>query len=362
MKKKVAVGMSGGVDSSVAAYLLMEQGYDVVGVTMDFWHDDDDPADIYKNLIDASEAKAVCDCLGIEHYAINFTKEFRHDVEDVFAREYRHGRTPNPCIICNRHVKWGALLKWADLNDVEYVATGHYARLEIMPNGRIAVCRSASDAKDQTYVLYMLTQEQLKRTLFPIGEYEKTEIRKIAAKLDLPVAKKADSQDICFIDDGDYAKYLENKWNDEAKDDASITIPPEGDFVSAEGKVLGRHKGIHHYTIGQRKGLGISGEHPYFVCRIDTQNDTVTLGSDKDVWSDRLIADNVCYVGEENFDEDREYSARIRYSHKGAPCHIKTLDEGRIEVSFNEPVRAVTPGQAVVIYDKNVVMGGATII
>ncbi|MBO6214846.1 MAG: tRNA 2-thiouridine(34) synthase MnmA, partial [Lachnospiraceae bacterium] len=351
-KKTVAVGMSGGVDSSVAAYLLMQQGYEVVGITMDFWHNDK-PEDIYKNLSDAYEAKQVCDQLGIRHIPMNFTGEFKKYVEDVFAAEYRKGRTPNPCIVCNRFVKWEALLRRAGELGIDLVATGHYARIRQVETGRLAVTKARSDSKDQTYVLYKLTQEQLRRTLFPIGEYEKTEIRRIASELGLVIADKKDSQDICFIDDGDYAGYLERRWQGD--------VPPEGSFVSVDKKPLGRHKGIHHYTIGQRKGLGISGEHPYFVCGIDAESDTVILGEDKDVWGDSLEAEDVNMMGEETFDGERIYTARIRYSHKGCSCRVSLIGNDRIRVSFLEPVRAVTPGQAVVIYDGDYIVGGATI-
>ena len=356
-KGSVLVGMSGGVDSSVAAYLLMQQGYEVVGLTMDLWHNDEDPKDIYRNLSDAKEAKEVCDTLGIEHIAMNYTMPFRHSVEDHFAAEYRRGRTPNPCVVCNRHIKWEAMLKVADERGIEMVATGHYARIVRLENGRYSVARAAYDPKDQTYVLYGLTQDQLKRTILPIGEYDKPSIREIAKEAHLTVASKADSQDICFIDDGDYAGYLERKWSEES----AGTIPPEGDFISTDGRVLGRHRGIHHYTIGQRKGLGISGEHPYFVCSINPDNDTVVLGKDEDVFCDKLIASDVNYLSCESFDPEKIYQGRIRYSHRGSDCRIRTLDDGRIEADFLSPVRAVTGGQAFVIYDKDVVVGGATI-
>ncbi len=350
--KKVIVGMSGGVDSSVAAYLLKEQGYDVIGVTYDFWHDDDDPNDIYRNLIDASDAKKVADVIGIPHYAVNYTKQFRKHVESLFIQEYLHARTPNPCVTCNKFIKWTAMLESAREFDAQYVATGHYARITCLSNGRYAIKNSETAAKDQTYVLYNLTQEQLKRTLLPIGDFYKEDIRKIALEQGLPVAQKAESQDICFIDDGDYAGYIKRTWGGE--------LPPEGNFVSTSGGILGRHKGYIHYTIGQRKGLGIAMGHPVFVTEIRPETNEVVIGEPEDVFTNELYADQLNFMGLEDITEVR-LLAKIRYSHKGTMCTVTRIDDDRIHVVFDEKVRAVTPGQAVVFYDGDYVALGGTI-
>ena len=250
--EKVVVGMSGGVDSSVAAYLLKEQGYDVIGVTMQIWQEEDS-CSIEENggccgLSAVEDARRVAASLGIPYYVMNFKREFKESVIDYFTAEYLAGRTPNPCIACNRYVKWEALLNRSMAIGADYIATGHYARVEQLQNGRYAIRRSASLAKDQTYALYRLTQEQLRHTLMPVGSYTKEQIRELAEKLGLPVAGKRDSQEICFIPDKDYAGFIERY--------TGIRMP-EGNFVTEQGEILGRHKGITHYTIGQRRGLGL---------------------------------------------------------------------------------------------------------
>ena len=284
MGKKVVVGMSGGVDSSVAAFLLKEQGYEVIGVTMQIWLEEDDQT-VEENggccgLSAVEDARRVAGTLGIPYYVMNFRREFKEHVIDYFVQEYRNGRTPNPCIACNRFVKWEALLDRSLKIGADYIATGHYARVEQLPNGRFAIRNSVTAAKDQTYALYNLTQEQLSRTLMPVGDHTKEEIREIAERIGLPVAQKKDSMEICFIPDHDYAAFIEKtaKW-----------VPPAGNFVDQDGTILGRHRGITHYTVGQRKGLNLSMGRPVFVTEIRPETNEVVIGDERQVFSDSLV-------------------------------------------------------------------------
>lgn len=351
--------MSGGVDSSVAAWLLKEQGYDVIGVTMQIWQDDYTPMEAEESggccgLSAVEDARRVAWSLGIPYYVMNFRREFKENVMDYFVKEYLCGRTPNPCIACNRYVKWEALLNRSLQIGADYIATGHYARIEKLPNGRYAVKKSVTAAKDQTYALYNLTQEQLGRTLMPVGEYTKDEIRQIAKEQGLLVANKKDSQEICFIPDNDYAGFIER---------TAESVPGAGDFVDKYGNVIGRHKGITHYTVGQRKGLNLAMGHPVFVTKIRPETNQVVIGESGDVFSDRLICGNVNWMGIGGLDgKERALTAEIRYSHKGAPCIVRELPDGRVECRFETPQRAITPGQAVVFYEDDYVAGGGTIL
>ena len=356
-KGRVVVGMSGGVDSSVAAYLLKEAGYDVIGVTMQIWQDEE-PETVEENggccgLSAVDDARRVAQNLGIPYYVMNFKNEFRENVMDYFISEYLSGRTPNPCIACNRYVKWESLLKRSLDIGADYIATGHYAQIEKLPNGRYSLKKSATAAKDQTYALYNLTQEQLSKTLMPVGQYTKDEIREIANKIQLPVANKPDSMEICFVPDGDYAGFIEE--NTDKK------IEP-GNFVNTKGEIIGRHKGITHYTIGQRKGLNLSMGHPVFVVEIRPETNEVVIGDNEEVFAKELVADRLNFMSRADFEDGMEVLAKIRYNHKGSVCRLYHEDEDKVRCVFLEPQRAVTPGQAVVFYEDDYVLGGGTII
>lgn len=345
---RIIVGMSGGVDSSVAAYLLKEAGHEVIGVTMKTWDEDG----LERGNAITEDAENVSKILDIPYHIVDFHKEFKNYVVDYFVNEYIQGRTPNPCVVCNRYVKWEALLKAALIFNADYVATGHYASIEKLLNQRYTLKRANNVKKDQTYALYNLSQEQLSKTWMPLGIYEKDEIRRIADKIGLPVADKPDSQEICFIPDGDYADFIYRYTGMNSE---------EGNFVDTQGKVFGKHKGIIHYTVGQRKGLGIAFGYPAFVVEIRPETNEVVIGTEDEVFSDILYADKLNFMSVPEFTQGMELTAKIRYNNQGSLCKVYMEDKDTVKCIFNEPVRAITPGQAVVFYDGDYVAGGGRI-
>ncbi len=353
-QKSVLIGMSGGVDSSVAAALLKEQGYHVIGVTMRLWTYSDSCDINHEGCCAESaveDARRVCDKLGIDFYVMNFKDMFRDKVVDYFIDEYKRGRTPNPCIACNKYLKFDAMLKKARAMGIDYVATGHYAKIERVADGKYILRASEAAKKDQSYVLYNFTQEQLAHTLMPLGGYNKDWVRKKAEELGLGVAHKKDSQEICFVEDDDYAKFII---------DYSDYKPREGDILDTNSNVIGRHRGLIYYTIGQRKGIGAYGR-PMFVMKIDAENNTIILGEKGMEFSKELVADDVNFISGVNPDREISVSAKVRYQAKCAKATLYPMEGDRVRLVFDEPQRAVTPGQAVVFYDGDIVLGGGTV-
>ena len=344
---KVVIGMSGGVDSSVAASLLKEQGYDVIGVTMETWQGSDDKPE------NVEDARKVAEDLGIPFYVLDFKNQFKCNVMDYFKDEYLQGKTPNPCIACNRYVKWEALLNEAAKLGADYIATGHYSSVVKLDNGRYTLKRADNLAKDQTYALYRLTQEQLSKTIMPVGKYSKDEIRQRAESIGIAVADKPDSQDICFIPDGDYAKFIKENTDKEIK---------EGNFITPDGKVVGRHKGIIHYTVGQRKGLGVALGYPCFVIEIRPETNEIVIGSKEESMITSFKVNNLNFMSVEDITEPVHLFTKIRYNHKGTYCTVERTGEDELTCTFDNPEKAVTPGQAAVFYEDNMVVGGGTII
>lgn len=401
--KKVLVGMSGGVDSAVAAYLLQKEGYEVCGVTLR-------TSERESRCCELDDARAVAWKLGIRHYVLNCTDAFSRDVVDPFVSDYLHGLTPNPCVICNRVVKWEKMLYAAKVMQADCVATGHYAHVVKLPNGRFTVKTALHAAKDQTYMLYRLSQEQLASTLMPLGAYSKEEVRRLAREAGLPVAHKADSQEICFVTEGHYADFIEDYAAEKRKglpdvgagsaagdmrfsplpagcpaagsgnaaEDAQSSLlpapgsgknawalPGPGYFVDEAGNRLGVHKGITHYTVGQRKGLGIALGHPVYVKEIRAAANEVVLSEEAALFSDTVLCRDVNFLSIPGMEPGGTLraKAKIRYHHVAADCALKMQPDGRVLIRFDVPVRAAAPGQSAVFYDAaGCVIGGGIIL
>lgn len=351
MKEKIVVGLSGGVDSSVAAYLLKEQGYEVIGVTMvNFRHAPGAQRPEEEKV--AVDGAAAAKFLGIPHYVVDFCGEFQERVVNYFVNAYISGKTPNPCVVCNRYIKWKAMMEQGEKLGAYRMATGHYADVERLSDGRYSLKRSAAAKKDQTYALYGLTQEQLSRTVMPLGGYHKEQVRDIAARAGIPAAAQPDSMEICFIPDNDYAGFIRRN--------TDITLP-KGRYVSMSGEILGEHQGIIHYTVGQRKGLNLAMGRPVFVTEIRPETNEVVIGDNEDVFAPALTCSCINAMSVPEFTDGMEVIAKIRYNHKGAPAVLTPLGEDRLLVRFSEPQRAITPGQSVVFYQGDYVAGGGII-
>lgn len=342
--------MSGGVDSCVAASLLKQEGYEVIGVHMQVWGGTSHEGSCC-SLDAVEDARRVANKLEIPFYVFNMKEEFQKYVIEYFVQEYESGRTPNPCIACNRYVKFGALLDKAKGMNIDYIATGHYAIIE-EKDSRFLLKKAVDDTKDQSYVLYNLTQDQLSKTLFPLGKYKKSEIREIAKDLGFAVASKPDSQEICFVDNNDHYQFIKQHTGKE---------PNKGEFVDIQGNVLGYHQGITKYTIGQRRGLGISTGKPLFVLDIDAQSNRVILGDNNDLLSKEVIATDLNWISIEKLDNPIKVKAKIRYKAKEDNAVIEPIDGDRVKVSFDREQRAPTKGQSIVFYDNDYVVGGGII-
>ena len=352
---KVLIAMSGGVDSSVAAFLMKEQNCQCIGATMKLFHNEDIGAKVGKtccSLEDVEDARSVAFRLGIPYYVFNFSDDFKSQVIDRFISAYEHGATPNPCIDCNRYLKFKRLYERARVLGCDAIVTGHYARIE-QEGGRWLLKKALDESKDQSYVLYSLTQEQLAHTRLPLGAMRKSETRRIAEEQGFYNADKPDSQDICFVPDGDYAGFI-----------ARYTghVCPVGDFVDESGHVLGQHRGIVHYTVGQRKGLGIAADTPLYVKRIDARKNRVVLSGNDALFSRELTANDFNWIACDTPPRELRATARVRYHQREQAATVTVLSDGRVRLVFDEPQRAITPGQAVVLYDGDTVLGGGTIL
>ena len=354
--KRVLLGMSGGVDSSVAAILLKEAGYEVIGTTMKLWESEgEDIEGGCCNYNSTMDAKHVCELLEIPHYVLNFKEIFNKCVIKDFILEYKKCRTPNPCIECNKYLKFGAMYQKAKELNCDYIATGHYAKIEYSNKYKMNVLKKSNAGyKDQSYVLYNMPKELTNKVLFPLGDFEnKEQIRKIAKEHNLPVFSKPDSEDICFIPDGDYKTFLENH---------SDIKPKEGNIVTSNGKIIGKHQGLYKYTIGQRRGLGISNEVPLFVKGFNIEKNELIVGEEKEIFTKEAIADSINLILIDQLVNPVEVMAKIRYAAKEAEATIYPMDNGNIKVIFKNPQRAITPGQSIVFYIDDIVLGGGKIL
>ncbi len=352
---KVLLAMSGGVDSSAAGKLLRDAGYDCVGCTMKLYENEDAGLSRSRtccSLEDVEDARSAAFRLGIPYYVFNFTDAFREKVIGKFTASYCQGLTPNPCIDCNRYLKFGALFQRAELLGCRYVATGHYARIDCR-DGRCHLRKARDESKDQSYVLYMLSQDQLARTLFPLGELRKEAVRDLAEEAGLGNARKPDSQDICFVPDGDYARVIEHQTGHAAE---------PGDFVSPEGTVLGRHQGLIRYTVGQHRGLGLSLPERRYVCRLCPESNTVVLGPEEALYRREALAGDFHWIAGEPPAGPIRCRVKLRYRQREQDAEAVPLDGGAVRLRFDEPQRAVTSGQAAVLYDGDEVLGGGTLL
>ena len=347
MPKKIFAAMSGGVDSSVAAYLLLQAGYDVTGATMTLYRPNGETGDTQ----DVTDARAICDRLGIPHVTYDMGEVFCRSVIDDFVKVYESGGTPNPCVTCNKAIKFGALWEAVSADGADRIATGHYARIR-RDGDRTLLCKASDESKDQSYFLWQLPRELLPHILFPLGDMTKTDIRALASEQGFETAHKSDSQDICFVPDGDYAAFLEGYTG---------RTPAEGDFVDTNGRVLGRHKGLLRYTVGQRKGLGIALGAPAFVCSKDPTTNRVILGKNEDLFTREVRLANVNLLSVESVHTPLSVTARIRSTHRGDPATVVMTGAYTATVTFDTPQRAVCAGQSCVFYDGDVVVGGGII-
>lgn len=354
MTKRALVAMSGGVDSAVAALLIKEAGFDTAGMTMKLWSDYERVTDVYSGIStpDIEDAKKIADALGIPHHTLSLGDTFRECVINSFIHAYKSGATPNPCVECNKKIKFGKMLDVALDMGFDYIATGHYAQIEKTSSGRYIIKRAKDADKDQSYVLWSLPQSTLAHTLLPLGAYKKSEIREIAAAHNFSNAHKSDSQDICFIPDGDYVGFIRSTTGETS---------PCGNFIDINGNILGQHQGVINYTIGQRKGLGIALGKPMFVKEKDVIHNTVTLCDNNELFSTRLYASSANFIAVDSIDSPMKVTAKIRYKHDAAPATVEQTDDGRFVLEFDTPQRAIAKGQSVVLYSDDIVVGGGII-